>query len=373
MRRTVTTIPLFIFCICLFAGGDVIENKDIPIKGTWDFGLQKEWEVENAGDDVMARVNAVRVDDVGNIYVMEFTQSKIFVFGPAGKFLFSFGKKGEGPGEIKNAFRFFLLDDMIIVPELGKFSFFDLKGKFIKSMNTGRMVAPLTFLDEGHFFHTGGLMSREKKSGDMLYLFDLETRKDKVIAEIPKEEALTATSGGMTLVLKDRTTTPGIVLALKDKHIYYGKSDKYLVKKAGLDGKEIFSFSLDGRKQKKISMAFKRKRFENVIVNGRKMAKEMVDQMAKSMPDEMPYFNRIMVDEQGLIYVFISDLENEAGREIDIFSPEGKYLYHGEIKMPGNYKISTALAFKDNFLFAFCEDEEGIGKLLKFKINLPKE
>lgn len=372
MRRAVTIIPLFIFCICLFAGGDIIKNKDMPLKGTWDFGLQKVWEVENAGDDVMARVNAVRVDDVGNIYVMEFTQSKFYVFGPEGKFLFSFGKKGEGPGEIKNAFRFFLLDDMIIVPELGKFSFFDLKGKFQKSINTGRMVAPLTFLDSGHFFHTGGLVSREKKSGDMLYLFDLETRKDKVIAEIPREEALTATSGGRRVMVRDSTTTPGIVLGLEDKHIYYGKSDKYVIKKSDLDGKELFSFSLDGRKRKKVSMVYKRKRFENVIVNGRKMAKEMVDQMVKSMPDESTFFNRVMVDEQGLIYVFVSDLENETGREIDIFSPEGKYLYHGEIKLPDNYKIRGGLTFKAGYLYLFGEDEEGVGKLLKFKINMPK-
>lgn len=372
MKKIATSISLFIFCLTLFASGDIIENKDKPLKGEWDFNLQKVWEVENAGEDVMVRARSVLADDEGNVYVFEFTQSKFFVFDPNGTFLYSFGKKGEGPGEIKNAFSFFLLNDMIIVPEMGKFSFFTLKGKFIKSINTGRMIAPLAFLDTGHFFHTGGLMPQEKKSGDMLYLLDLETRKDKVIAEIPPEEALTASSGGMRIMLRDSSTTPAIILGLKDKNIYYGKSDKYLIKKSDLDGNEIFSFSLEGRKRKKIPMAYKRKRFENVIVNGRKMAKEMIDQMVKGMPDESPFFNRIIVDGKGLIYVFVSDLENETGQEIDIFSPEGKYLYHGEIKMPGNYKIAAGLTLKNNHLYLFGDDEEGVRKLLKFKINMPK-
>lgn len=373
MKKSVVFIVFFICCISLFAGENLIENKDKPLKGEWDFKPELLWQVENAGDDVLVRAGSIRVDEAGNIYVLELSQLKIFVFAPDGKFLYSFGKRGEGPGEIKNVFRFFLLDERVIIPELGKFSFFTLKGKFMNSVNTGRMIAPIVFLDANQFLHTGGLLPREKKSSDKLYVFDFETRKDREISEIPFEDALTASSGGMQIMLKDSATTPMIVLGLRDKHLYFGKSDKYLVKKIDLNGSEIFSFSLNGRKRKKISPAFKRKRFENVLVNGRKMPKEMIDQMVKSMPDAAPFFNRIMIDPNGFIHVFVSDLENESGQEIDIFSPEGKYLYHGEIKMPDNYVIRGGLTFKDNYLHLFAEDEEGIGKLLKFKISMPKK
>jgi len=373
MKKNMVFITLFMFYLSIFAGGNLIENKDKPYKGKWDFKPEMLWQVENAGDDVLVRVGSIRVDEAGNIYVLELSQLKIFVFTPAGKFLYSFGKKGEGPGEIKNAYRFFLLDDRVIIPELGKFSFFTLKGKFMNSVNTGRMIAPIAFLDANHFLHTGGLLSREKKSSDKLYLFDFETRKDRIISEIPPEETLTASSGGMQIMLKDSTTTPVIVLGLKEKNLFFGKSDKYLIKKTDLTGSEIFTFSLDGRKRKKISRAFKRKRFENVLVNGRKMSKEMIDQLVKGMPDEVPFFNRIMIDPNGFIHVFVSDLENMSGQEIDIFSPDGKYLYHGEIKMPDNYIIKGGLTFNGSYLHLFAEDEEGEGKLLKFKINMPKK
>ncbi len=93
--------------------------------------------------------------------------------------------------------------------------------------------------------------------------------------------------------------------------------------------------------------------------------------MIKGMPDEAPFFGRIMVGKSGLIYVFVSDLENETGQEVDIFSAQGKYLYHGEIKLPDNYKIRSGLTFENGHLYVFAEDDEGEGELVKFKINLP--
>jgi len=56
----------------------------------------------------------------------------------------------------------FALYDRIIVPELGKFSFFSLKGEFLNAINTGRMIAPIAFLDANHFLHSGGLIPPEK-------------------------------------------------------------------------------------------------------------------------------------------------------------------------------------------------------------------
>lgn len=372
MKKIVMCITLFLLYFYVSGNGNIIENQDKPLRGKWDFNLEKVWAVDSAGDDVIVRVGSVRVDDEGKIYILEVTQSKIFVFGPDGPFLYSFGKKGEGPGEMKMVNNFFIMDDHIIIPEMGKFSFFTPKGKFTRAVNTGKMIFPLVFLDTNHFVHTGSLLGRDQQSSDTLKIFDFDTKKDKVVAEIPKEEALTASSGGIRIMLKDSATTPGIVLGLKDKHLYFGKSDKYKIRKTDLEGKEEFSFTLEGRKRKKISMAFKRKRFENVMVNNRRMPEEMIDQMVKGMPDEAPFFNRIMVEKNGLIYVFISDLENETGREIDIFSPQGKYLYHGEIKMPDNYIIRSGLAFQNNYLHLFAEDEEGEGKLLKFKIDMPQ-
>jgi hypothetical protein len=345
-------------------------NQDKPLKGEWDFNLRKKWETENAGDNVLVRGSSIQVDDEGNVFFFELKHAKIVVFDRNGNFISSFGKKGEGPGEYKMAQRILLEGKKIIVPDMGRFHYFSKNGDFLKTIDAGSMIFPLAFLDENRFIFTTEQDSENKKT-DSLRLFNLLTKNGEDITDIEAETPLTASSGGMAIRLKDSLTAPGLVLGVRGENLFFGKNDKYLIKKTDLKGTEIYSFSLEGRKRKKISMEYKRKRFDNVLVNGRKMPKNMIDQMVKRIPDEAPFFNRILVRDSGLIYVFITDLENETGREIDIFSPEGNYLYHAEIKMPENLIIKSGLTFKNDHLYLFAEDEEGVGKLIKFKIDQP--
>jgi hypothetical protein len=296
--------------------------------------------------------------------------TKILVFAADGKFLFSFGRRGEGPGEFKTAFNLFLFKDRLIVPDSGRLHIFSKTGAFTRSVFAGSMIFPRAFIDENRFVHVDEELV-DKPSGCSLEIFDLEKKESKPILELPAEEKLTASSGGMVVMIKDSKTKPGIVLDYRDNHLFFGRSDKYRIKKTDLAGKEIFAFTLAGRKKREITQAYKRKRFENMTVNNARMPETMIDQMVKSIPDEAPFFNRIMVEKSGLIYVFVSDPVKESDQEIDIFSPTGKYLYHAEIKAPNNYIIKSGLTFKNNELYFFAEDEEGEGKLLKFTINMP--
>jgi len=369
MRKIVFLFIFLIFCFSIW--GDLIKNQDKPLKGEWDFNLQKEWAVQSAGKDILVRGSSIQVDEEGNVYLMERKHTKIFVFDSKGTFLYSFGKKGEGPGEYKMAFNMTLQGDKIIVPDMGKFHFFTKKGEYVKSIIAGRMIFPRAFIDEDRFIHVQE-QSDDKKETNYLKLYNLKTKKSEEIGKIEAEKILVASSGGMTIALRIPQTTSGIVVGAKDSKLYFGKSDKYQIKKTDLKGKEIFSFLLEGRKRKIIPMAFKRKRIERVKVNGAKMPKEMIDQMVKGIPDEAPFFTRILIDKNGLILVFVADPENENGREIDIFSPEGKYLYHSRLQLPDSLSVRSSLTFKGDYFYVFAEDEEGEGKLMKFRIDNPK-
>ena len=73
------------------------------------------------------------------------------------------------------------------------------------------------------------------------------------------------------------------------------------------------------------------------------------------MPDQSNYFNNIVVDETGLIYVYVTDITNKSGQEIDIFSSQGKYLYHANIELPKGLQNRGTLVIKVEHLFAFVE------------------
>jgi hypothetical protein len=68
--------------------------------------------------------------------------------------------------------------------------------------------------------------------------------------------------------------------------------------------------------------------------------------------------------------VFISDPSNDPGTEIDIFSPEGKYLYSSEIRVEEG-KSMGRIGFRDNDLVIEVEDEEGEISIRKSNISLP--
>jgi hypothetical protein len=376
VKKAARLILILVFSVFILSLNAGVKNENKPLKGEWNFQLEKVWEVDSAGEDVLVQARTIQVDDKGNIYLLEGKHSKFYVFSPAGKFLYSFGKRGEGPGEYKFVFNFFLEGKYVIVPDQGRIHYFTKEGKFVKAVNPGFLTFPRTFIDENRFImiqsHT-----EEKKEYEELEIYDLNTKERSNLAEVVAEKSLTATrsSGGrrMVMQIKIGDATPSVVTTMHDNALYFGKNDKYLIKKIDLNGNELLTFSLQGKERKKIPLEYKKKRIGRISLNGGKLPNEMAEQIIKGMPDYSTYFSQITIEENGLIYVYISNAANETGQEIDIFSPGGKYLYHADIILPeGLIKTSPGpVVIKGNSLLVFVEDHEGETKLVKYKIVKP--
>jgi len=363
---------IFIFLLSLtFSLFSLVKNVDKPQKGNWNFKPEKVWSVDQAGNDLLTRVGRIRVDSNENVYVMEVKQGKIYVFDKKGKYLYSIGKRGEGPGEYKMAYNFYICGDFVIIPEMRRIHFFKKDGKFIKTYIEKSPMFPRGFIDENRMIYVKSDREGMGKDPEKVNVFNFKTEKNRTLLTVSPEKAITAQKGGMRIVIKDSQTTPGIILSIAKNGILIGKSDKYEIKKIDLNGKELMGFSLIGRSRKHISEKFKRKRFESMSLNNRKMPKNIIDLMVKNMPDISTFFNRITTDRFGKIYVFISDLENKSGQEIDIFSAKGKYLYHSNINIR-NYSIKSGIVLKKDFLYLFAEDEDGEGALIKFRVKIPE-
>ena len=112
MKKVLSFLILTLLVLSIKAG---VKNPDKPVKGEWDFQLKKVWDVDMAGKEVIGRPRQVLVADSGNVIVYDnkFTINRIFT--PDGKFLKSFGKRGEGPGEIKFQTWAYTVDNKVIV------------------------------------------------------------------------------------------------------------------------------------------------------------------------------------------------------------------------------------------------------------------
>ncbi len=74
----------------------------------------------------------------GHCFVLDIFEQRVLHFNPQGQKIGTFGKKGQGPGEFNRVNRLFIMKDKLYVHQWGTAHVFDLAGKFIKSVTTGK-------------------------------------------------------------------------------------------------------------------------------------------------------------------------------------------------------------------------------------------
>lgn len=365
-------ILFFIMILCFTAYAGEIINTAVPLKGEWNFHLRKVWEVNSAGDDLLAVVRNIQVDKNGRIYFYDFKLRKFYVLQPDGKFLLSFGRPGEGPGEFRRVLEFFLLDNTLVVSDERKILFFTKEGKFEKDIVPRRPYenVPRAFVDKNRFIKIPPKPEDQNQDRDRIEIYDIANKKDSIIAEIAEEENTVQVGRSTSVVFAGGKYKPSVILCVKDNHLYYAKNDKYIITKLALTSKKSMTFTVEEKKRHKIPKEEKEKFYSRLI---KVLSKEMVDRAMKAIPDEATYFFRLDVDDTGLIYVYLTNPgANPWEREMDIFSPAGKYLYHSRITFPEGYSIKSPLEIQGNYLHVFLENQEGEGSLVKYEIDKPK-
>jgi outer membrane protein assembly factor BamB len=265
-----------------------------------------------------------------------------------------------------------VLNDTIIFSEWGRIQYFSLEGKYKKTAVIPSNLKAGTFISEDEFMSAPSAIRGyrlEKKKAKMM-LYNLKDQSEKLITEFyPYEKATASTNSGggrASVRVIIHSITPMVFVTYRDGKIYYGMSDAYKINVIDLKGTEICSFSVDGRKQKEVPETFKKELAKGLGDVPADLIKKIID----GLPEKASFFQDIKVDKNGLIYVLVSDPGNEASQVIDIFSPQGKYLYTSELRIEEGLSLNAFFLIDDN-LFLAEEDGEGNLKAAKYLINLP--
>jgi hypothetical protein len=269
---------------------------------------------------------------------------------------------------------FYVINDFIIAPDDGRIHIFSTKGAFIKDIKLDSTVFPSLFIDENQMIKPSFPPFPKRSEPNFIELYDMTAKTSKKLAKLEAEEEFLTYSGkNLAMVIRIGDTTPGMVYATDYKSLFFAHSAKYQVKKIDLNGKELLSFSIEGRKRNRISRETKINQFKNTVRNFSNIPQQAVDEMIKQIPDESPYFSRILIDSKGMIYLLIIDMERQDKQFIDIFSPKGDYLYRSTLDLSNEFETISTLAFSFDRkeLFAFGDDAEGDRQLVKYKIDLP--
>ncbi len=372
MKKMKILLVLVLF-MSFILNGLTIENLDKPLKGKWDLQLKKLWEIEGGGTKNFGQVQNLKVSEDGRVYVLDNKLKKILIFDKDGKFLSEFGEMGEGPGEFKN-FRqgdqlFILKNDLIFV-DRERIHYFSLDGKFKKTVKTPSFLKPRRFISKDIFISAPIMIRDSGQKEEEIKSYDILTKTESVISKFkPFEKASTSSSNSgnrMRVGIIIGSITPLMNLDYKNGNLFYGMSDKYKITKRDLKNKSESSFLLKDRQQKPVSKKF--------LKDFSKRLKQIPEDMKKKIIDGLPkkasFFQRIAIQENGLVYVFVSDPDNNASQEIDVFSNNGKYLYSTGIKLEEGSNLGNITFSKDSLILSY-EDEEGEIKVAKYQINQP--
>jgi hypothetical protein len=362
---------VLLFTFSLFTAE--VKNSNQPSKGKWDFQLKKIWEINNAGDEVLAEPGALLVSDEGTIYFHDAKHLKHYIFSAEGKYLKTFGTRGEGPGEVRDFWEseLFMVKDTLIISDISKVHFFTKAGEFIKSeLNYIFRRRPNNFLNKNEFIYAP-IHKREMPDGvGKIAVYNLKTKKDTVLVRFKFAETGTIKVGRGEYSFDIGGLTPMMTVCYHNNKLFYGMSDTYQINISDMNGKSLNAFSRPTR-GRNISAEEKRTFFKTWGE-----PEDVVEKIIKATPDQLSCFVRIEVH-QGLIYVYRSFFgPSQKSMKIDIFSQQGNYLYCSEIKPEKNnffyFSHLKNLIIKQHHLYTFMEDGEGEIYLAKYTIRVPE-
>lgn len=339
-----------------------------PSTQEWTYGLEKVWEYENPGGEALLRPAEPRIADDGTLYFHDFERHLSYIIGGDGTLTGTFAPRGENDGEVPFYLNCFPAGDHVVICAPDKLHFFTQQGDFVKAVPNNLFVRfPLAFNGGTEFWVGPGALGDSPGGIAVVTHIDLASGSETIVHEFALSDAEKRPSGGAVVV----GLTPQLKMGLdtESSRIYYGKNSDTLIYWRTLDGSDSGSFALTGI-SRPVTEVQKRDHFTK-----RGVPAERVDALVQMLPDRMTYYNRIQVID-GLVYLLSAESFGgpEDAQAVDVYSPDGRHLYHGRIQAEEGWHIANPdnLQLGPGVVFAVQENDAGERKIVKYSVTLPK-
>jgi hypothetical protein len=150
-HRLEVVVPAIAVLTALAAGprwAEIYKTGKFVLAEDSDFGRGVDWAAELFDD-----FQEIAVAPDGSVFVVSVHQSRVRKFDSKGRPVLTFGKSGQGPGDLQSPNSPGVLDGRLLVVSeyatLHRISLFDLHGKFVKILKTERPVFDVVPLRDG--------------------------------------------------------------------------------------------------------------------------------------------------------------------------------------------------------------------------------
>jgi len=381
-KSAILTIILFLFFFCspkgekveriIEDGVEVVINHREPyeLKGeSSTLTLEEELIIDTEREDLaevgIGEFPAFDVDSSGNIYLwtQRSPENFIFKFDKNGNFLKSFGRVGQGPGEMQFVVGVSInRDDEIMITESrrSKLITLDTDGIFVDEKSISNyisMVIPLC--NEKYLAGFYEYSPEAEYNHSLMVLYSSDFERIKELDRAKRENIILAKS--------IEGVSHGRVMGITPSNIYLGYSGR---------GYEIWVYDLEGNFQRKI-----RKDYLPVPVTEEykkkylKRYERAPDEIRKKIyfPKHQPPFQMGFSDDEGRLFVMTYEKgERPNTYKYDIFNTSGVFIGRTSLENYGQYGTSDsplyAMAKKDR-LYYIRQKESGFKELAVYNMK----
>ncbi len=346
----------------LESGTVLVRNPAVPVWGsTTAWTLEEELRIgslEGPEPELFGSIAAVSTDARGNIYVLEEQAQEIRVFAPDGSYRRTIGSKGSGPGELSRAFG--LAWDghgRLWVPDAGnvRYVVFDSLGMLQEEYH--RPLNPvLPFL--GLFDTSGRLLDLSARASaqqlDFIPVsFTTDPPEFQYWPPVTQRTYFGPAPLGISLLRPRQTLSLS-----KSGLIWFGSTDVYRLYQRTLAGDtvRIVEHSSD-------AVALSDSEREAILAEMAEYPRPLDPDL---IPTHKPAFNRLVLDSGGYLFVSVPGTEEQHGRLIDVFDPEGRYL--GRMTSPVRLDWMVPPKITNDNLLGVARDNLDVSYVVRLRI-----
>ncbi len=329
-----------------------IDKKSLVLKA------EREVLIDFKSDSItelgIADIRGFAVDSEGNLYVSVFkAEFCIYKFDRDGKFLLSFGRKGQGPGELMIARGLSVNEkNEILTYDVSKQNYliFDNSGHLLKEISLPYRISSISSLVNGHFLLSK--FSGQRRSPFyykvLLILCDSQFNEIKVIEELKIPNG------------------PGASYWEDSKgRIYVGSEERDY---------GIWVYDLKGNLIRKIQKEYRPVKIPDETRTGWRKAYEKLTQQTGTqeefeVPDFWPPYFTFFNDNEGHLFVRTFEEDEKKGEFIhDVFSPEGVFI--GRINLNLSFRREYKyVEVQGQNIYGFSEKENGFEELVAYRVK----
>ena len=371
-------------------GVEVVQNRLKPyvIKGEANvLTLEPHYTLDLERDDLselgMSDIIGFDVDSESNHYFWTNNTSEnyIYKFDEGGNFVKSFGRKGQGPGEIEEP-NFFSVNDRDTISVSDRWShkllLLDTDGILIKEIPLASRDLFAVHLSNDYILVLNRDMGRDPSQ--TLHQIILRNTDLEAIQTLHKGEGFTNLTRAQRINGLNAFYNSWVWNICRG-HFNWGISQGKIYVPNEENGYEFLIFSLEGKLLRKI-----RKEFIPVEVS-RELKKRVMEKLTQEdmeryklkekiyFPSEMPPFQYYFMDDESRLYVMTCEKGQHPKEYIyDIFNPDGVFIGRTALNNFGTplyafRELPLQIVAKNGRLYQMQIKESGYLKLVVYKMN----